>query len=109
MIWGIPIDDHASITAKMISKNLFSHIKTPKSESSNIPELRKDGIVTSDPNAKANALNFQFQNAFTRLTEDTVPNKGNKIYPQIKDIHITEAGNTKLLKNINIHKQQDQS
>lgn len=104
MICNIPIDDANSFRSKLIPKNLFSYIKTQKSESSNIPPLSKDGILTSDPKSKANILNQQFQNAFTPVTEDPIPDKGHQKYPQMPDINITNTGVTKLLKNINIHK-----
>ncbi len=99
-----PIDEHAFNTSKLIPKNLFSYIKTQKSESSNIPPLRKDNILRAESKTKANILNQQFQNAFTPVTNDPIPNKGVKKYKQMPNIHITNAGMIKLLKNTNIHK-----
>jgi coenzyme F420-reducing hydrogenase alpha subunit len=42
------------------AKNLFSYIKSQKSESSNIATLRQNGQLHSDTKTKANILNEQF-------------------------------------------------
>ncbi|VDI42788.1 Hypothetical predicted protein [Mytilus galloprovincialis] len=76
MICGIPVDDNTTTISKSFPKNLFSYIKTQKSESSNIPPLRKEGSLTSDSKAKANILNEQFKKAFTPVTDDPIPDKG---------------------------------
>ena len=59
-------------------KNLFSYIKSQKSESSNIATLRQNDQLHSGTKTKANILNEQFQKAFTPATDDPVPNKGQR-------------------------------
>jgi hypothetical protein len=43
MICNIPIDDDKTPTSSKFPKNLFSYIKSQKSESSNIATLRQNG------------------------------------------------------------------
>ena len=104
MICGIPVDENPTTISKSFPKNLFSYIKTQKSESSNIPPLRKEGSLTSDSIAKANILNEQFKKAFTPVTDDPIPDKGVSKHPQMPDIKIQQQGIEKLLNNININK-----
>ena len=52
--------------------NLFSYIKSQKSESSNIATLRQNCQLHFDTKTKANILNEQFQKAFTPATDDAV-------------------------------------
>jgi hypothetical protein len=52
IFWGM-----FSVTDRCISKNIFSYIKSQKSESSNIATLRQNGQLHSDTKAKANILN----------------------------------------------------
>ena len=104
MICNIPVDDDKTPTSSKFPKNLFSYIKSQKSESSNIATLRQNGQLHSDTKTKANILNEQFQKAFTPATDDPIPNKGQSQYPQMPNIIITENGINKLLQNINIHK-----
>ena len=107
MICNIPVeDDKTTTSSKFPKKNLFSYIKSQKSESSNIhvATLRQNGQLHSDTKTKPNILNEQFQKAFTPATDDPIPNKGQSQHPQMRDIIITENGINKLLQNINIHK-----
>lgn len=70
MIFDIPVpeQDSPKINKHSISKNLFSYIKTQKTETSIIPPLRENGLLKSDPKTKSNILNNQFQKAFTPVT-----------------------------------------
>jgi hypothetical protein len=72
--------------------NLFSYIKSQKSESSNIATLRQNCQLHFDTKTKANILNEQFQKTFTPATDDAVPNKGQSQHPQMPDIIIAENG-----------------
>ena len=69
--------------SQSFQKNLFSYIKSQKSESSNIATLRQNGQSYSDTKTKANIINEQFQKAFTPATDDPIPNKGQSQYPQM--------------------------
>ena len=66
--------------------------------------MRENGLLKSDPKAKSNILNNQFQKAFTPVTSDKIPNKGPSPHPKMTDIFVTQSGVTKLLSNINPHK-----
>ena len=97
MICNIPVDDDKTPTSSKFPKNLFSYIKSQKSESSNIATLRQNGQLHSDTKTTANILNEQFQKTFTPATDDPIPNKGQSQYPQMPNIIITENGYNKLL------------
>ena len=78
MTCNIPVDDDKTPTSSKFPKNLFSYIKSEKSESSNIATLRHNGQLHSDTKTKANILNEPFQKSFTPATNDPVPSKGQK-------------------------------
>ena len=104
MILNIPIHEPDTPRTKQVPKNLFAYIKTQKSENTEIPPLRNNGILHSDTVTKANILNEQFQKAFTPVSDLPIPDKGPSTYPTMPDIQITEKGIKKLLNNINPHK-----
>ena len=106
MILDLPINDADSHPQdrKKTPKNLFSYIKTQKKDNSDIPPLRKNGMLQSDTTTKANILNEQFQNAFTTITDTPIPDKGPSPHPTMPDFNITLEGVEKLTKNINPHK-----
>ena len=105
MICDIPIDEPGQYeTAKTKPKNLFSYIKSTRSDNTGVAPLKKDGKLVTDTEEKANILNQQFQSVFTDETDDNIPDKGTSPHPKMPKITITEAGITKLLSNINPHK-----
>ena len=104
MIFDIPIPEQGTNLQNKTPKNLFSYIKTQKTDSKTIPPLRTDGILKSDAISKANILNKQFQTAFTPDNNDNIPNKGPSPYQPITNIHITTNGIYKLLSNLKPHK-----
>ena len=70
-----------------------------------VTPLRKDdGFLYSDTETKAEILNDQFYSVYTREDMTSMPEKGQRPYPDMPDIHIGEAGVLKLLNNINSHK-----
>jgi len=87
-------------------KNLFSYIKSKKTETSTIPPLRENGELKSESSIKANILNKHFQKAFTPNTSQDIPDKGPSPYTNscMSDITVNEQGLRKLLSNINPHK-----
>ena len=48
MTCNIPVDDDKTPTSSKFPKNIFSYIKSQKSESSNIATLRQNGQLHSD-------------------------------------------------------------
>ena len=104
MILDIPIPDSDSPKTKPFPKNLFSYMKSQKTDSQTIPPLRNNGLLKSGPTEKANILNDQFQKAFTPLTTDPIPNKGQSNHPTMPTIQVTLNGVDKLLAKIQPHK-----
>lgn len=82
-------------------KKFWSFIKSIKQEVSGVAPLRNTGgIITSDPQAKANILNDQFKSVFT--TEDTshAPDKGPIPFLAMNSVSINPRGVSKLLGNL---------
>ena len=73
-------------------KNLYTYLKSQKTENSNAPPLRQNGQLKSDPESKSNILNQQFQKAFTPITDAPIPDKGPSPHPIMPTIHITTNG-----------------
>ena len=72
MIFDIPIPDQESNRFTKYPKNLFSYIKTQKTESQTTPPLRSNGILKADARSKAEILNNQFQKSFTPDNADPI-------------------------------------
>ena len=104
MIFDIPIPDQESNRPTKYPKNLFSYIKTQKTESQTTPPLRSNGILKADARSKAEILNNQFQKSFTPDNDDHIPDKGQSPHRLMQNINITETGINKLLKNLKPHK-----
>lgn len=67
--------------------------KDKKAEASGVAPLRNtDGLITIDPQARANILNEQFKSVFT--TEDTsqAPDKGPSPFSTMNSISINPRG-----------------
>ena len=77
---------------------------TQKTEASDIPPLRENGLLKADTTSKANILNEQFQKAFTPISSNKIPDKGHSPYPKMPNVVISNVGISKLLSNINPHK-----
>ena len=103
MIFDIPIPDQESNRPTKYPKNLFSHIKTQKTESQTTPP-RSNGILKADARSKAEILNNQFLKSFTSDNDDHIPDKGQSPHRLMQNINITETGINKLLKNLKPHK-----
>ena len=95
LILDIPVPDQGNLKHFKPPKILFSYIKTQKNESHTIPPIRENGILKSDPQSKSNILNRQFQNAFTPITNDHIPDKGPSPHPPMEHIYVTEKGKKK--------------
>ena len=104
MIFDIPIPDQESNRFTKYPKNLFSYIKTQKTESQTTPPLRSNGILKADARSKAEILNNQFQKSFTPDNADPIPDKGQSPHRLMQNINITETGIKKLLNNLKPHK-----
>jgi Reverse transcriptase (RNA-dependent DNA polymerase)/Endonuclease-reverse transcriptase len=113
--------NHAKKTAeeKYLSGNLEDMLKTSqkqfwsfvkyktKGQHSSVPALKtQSGEMISDPKAKADLLNAQFQSVFTKEPEGDPPQLECKTQEKfsLKDITLVKAGIVKLLMNLNQHK-----
>jgi hypothetical protein len=85
-------------------KRFWSFIKSKRAESTGMAPLRKEGILYSNGNAKANILNDQFTSVFSHELPGEVPTKGVSPHSAVPDINITASGVLKLLRNINPNK-----
>ena len=90
-------------------KRFWTFIKHRRSDGRQIPPLKSDGTLHSEPTEKADILNGQFQKAFSEKTsisneEFQIQCKMTGTFNTIKDINITENGVHKLLKNLNPNK-----
>ena len=85
-------------------KKFWSFISSKRSESSGVAALRKEGIIHSDPNMKANIMNETFTSVFTKEDLENLPSKGPSPHPKVPPIEIHTSGITALLKKLNPHK-----
>jgi hypothetical protein len=63
-------------------KRFWSFIKNKRADSSGVAPLKRNGVLFSDSNTKANILNDQFTSVFFKETTDDIPFKGDSPYPQ---------------------------
>ena len=86
-------------------KRFWSYLKSKRQDAQGVSPLRKaDGLLYSDTESKAEILNEQFHSVYTREDTTTMPEKGPSPYPEMPNIHVSNAGVLKLLKNVNSHK-----
>lgn len=81
-------------------KKFYSYIKQKKSDQSNIPVLKWNTEILSEPKDKANVLNDQYTSVFTREP----PDLDDTPIPPMTDIEFTSPGVEKLLQNLNPNK-----
>ena len=74
-------------------KKFWSFIK---SDNNGVAPLKKNGIVHSDSQTKADILNTQFSSVFTKGGKINVPNLGTCKYSVLPDITVCETGVRKL-------------
>ena len=89
-----------------IMKRLWTFIKHKRSDGRQIPPLKSKGLLHSEPVEKANILNNQFQNAFSKKTNISKEDFSNRCKiqgttPEINNINITVSGVEKLLSKLN--------
>ena len=82
-------------------KKFYSYIKQKKSGQSNIPVLKTNGKLVSEPAEVAEALNSQYISQFTREPTGDLPNIDGESVPSMSDIVFTAPGIVKLLSNLN--------
>ena len=81
-------------------------MKHCRTDHTGVSPLRQNGILHSNPTAKAEILNQQFQSVFTDDRSPQETNLYNSTLPEMPDIEITETGVLKLLQNLKPYKAQ---
>ena len=85
-------------------KKFRSFIKSKKNDNSGVAPLKKNGIVHSDSQTKADILNTQFSSVFTKGGKSNMLNLGTCKYSVLPDITVCEPGVRKLLEAVKPHK-----
>ena len=105
IICDLPINEPGQFdSSKAKPKNLFSYIKSTRSDNSGVTPLKKEGKLITETEEKANILSQQFESVFNNETYLNIPGKGPSPHPQIPSIHISETGINTFLSNLNPHK-----
>jgi hypothetical protein len=96
------------------NKKFWSFIKHVKQDSTGVaPLLGEDGKLRDDAAGKAEILNKQFTSVFSKISPLTLAQSATQVLrthspagdpSRMPEIEITEAGVTKMLKNLNPHK-----
>lgn len=85
-------------------KKFWKFIKSQKQDNTGVVPLKSNAGLMTSPTDKANALNDQFQRAFTPQDATPPPDLGKSPYPDMKNIIVTEEGVHKLLAKIDVSK-----
>ena len=84
--------------------NLYRIIKSKRTDTMGVSPLKRNGLTFSDSKTKANILNDQFCNAFTREDTNNMPQMKDSPHPSMPDITVSITGVQKLLANLNPRK-----
>ena len=95
------VDNILNVNINNNPKKFYSYMKQKKSGQSNIPVLKSDGNLLSEPAEVAEALNSQYTSQFTREPDDPLPYINGQPVPSMPDIEFTAPGIEKLLNNLN--------
>ena len=82
-------------------------MKQKKSGQSNMPVLKSDGNLLSEPTEVAEALNSQYTSQFTREPDGHLPDIDGHPVSSMPDIEFPVLGIEKLLNNLNPAKASD--
>ena len=90
------------------AKTFWTYMKHCRTDHTGVSPLRQNGILHSNPTAKSEILNQQFQSDFTDDQSPQETNLYNSTLPEMPDIEITETGVLRLLQNLTPLKPKDQ-
>ena len=83
-------------------KPLWRYIHSQRQDSQGVSPLKEGSQLFSDAITKAKILSKQFSSVFTIDTPETADTKlEGPSYPSIRELHVSEAGIEKLLRNLN--------
>ena len=84
---------------------MFWHfIKRKRKDTSSVAPMRKDGVLLSDPQGKANILNKQYSSIFTPEKEETIPTSPPARGSVMPHIIVNPEGVKKLLASLKPNK-----
>jgi len=86
------------------NKPFWRYIKSRKQDNIGIAPLKSEGKLYSDSQSKAEILNCQFQQVFTREEDGPLPHLRGTEYPDIESLTVQCAGVAKLLSGLTAHK-----
>ena len=86
------------------SKPFWSYIRAQRQDNSGVSPLSKQGVLHTDYLSKAKILNDQFSSVFTREDTTDIPHLHNPAYKDISELHISQEGVEKLLRNVKASK-----
>ena len=95
------IDNILNTSINEDPKKFYSYIKQKKSVQRNIPILKSNYKLISDPKEVAKALNSQYTSQFTREPSGCLPDMEGQPVSSMPDIQFTVPGIEKLLRNLN--------
>ena len=85
-------------------KKFWSFIKSKQNDHIGVAPLKKNGIVHSNSQTKADILNTQFSSVFAKGGKSKIPNLGTNKYSVLPNITVYETGVKKLLEAVKPHK-----
>ena len=85
-------------------KRFWRYIKSLRKDNTGVAPLKENGRLYTEPKAKANILNRQYQSVFTREDVTSVPTPDGTPFPDMPTISISIKGVEALLKKINPQK-----
>ena len=86
------------------SKPFWSYIRAQRQDNSGVSPLLKQGVLHTDNLSKAKILNDQFSSVFTQEDTTDIPHLHNPAYKDISELHISQEGVEKLLRNVKASK-----
>ena len=90
-------------------KKFWGYIKSVKKDTSGVFPIKKDGVLVSGSNGKADILNQQYTSVFTREDINSTPDLGISPYHTLPALVIQQAVLVKLLRNPQPIKQPAQT
>ena len=85
-------------------KKFWSYVKSLKKDNCGVSALKSNGSLHSDPKAKADILNNQYESVFTNEDKRNVPIPEGTPFPDMPEITVEPAGVEKLLRQLNPNK-----
>ena len=85
-------------------KTFWSNVKSLRRDNCGVAHLKKNGIMFTQIEAKADILNQQFASGFSHENTSASPDIGPCPYPDMPDITVNNPGIAKLLSGLNPHK-----